>query len=74
MSTLAQLRSPTVTAAGRRKGSSHESALLSEHRDVTKARGLDERMTQKPKHLEKKRRRLLAEKLQGCHSLGRSTH
>lgn len=74
MSTVAQLRSPTVTTAGRRKGSSHESALLSEHRDVAKAHGLDERMTQKPKHLEEKRRRLLAEKLQGSHASGRSTH
>ena len=58
----------------RREHSSPESALLSEHSEVTKACGLDERMTWKQKHLEKKRRCLLAEKLQGSHSSEESIH
>lgn len=57
----------------RREDSSHEFALLCEHSKVTKACGLDERMTWKQKHF-KKKRCLLAEKLQGSHSSKESIH
>ena len=56
--TLHQLMSPPVTAADWRESSSHKS-VLSVHRDVAKACGLCERMTQKHRHLGKKRGHLL---------------